>query len=117
MSAASEALTDVRGWLCDNLSEGDAGKICGMLSVVSRHIVALEDENERLRSCLSDDAENARQIMGENAKLRELCKDIWNDALHFEGFWDYVHDDGTIYREDELPHYQERMRECGIEVK
>lgn len=30
------------------------------------------NENARLRSCLSDDAENARQIMAENAKLREL---------------------------------------------
>lgn len=49
MSAASEALADVRGWLCDNLSEGDAGKVCGMLSVVSRHIVALEAENAELR--------------------------------------------------------------------
>ena len=49
MSAASEALADVRGWLCDNLSEVDAGKICGMLSVVSRHIVALEEENAELR--------------------------------------------------------------------
>jgi hypothetical protein len=49
MSAASEALAEVRGWLCDNLSEGDAGKICGMLSVVSRHIAELEDENAKLR--------------------------------------------------------------------
>ncbi len=49
MSAASEALADVRGWLCDNLSEGDAGKACGMLSVVSRHISAIEDENDKLR--------------------------------------------------------------------
>lgn len=30
----------------------------------------LQDENARLRSCLSDDAENARMIMAENAKLR-----------------------------------------------
>ena len=29
------------------------------------------EENARLRSCLSDDAENARMIMGENAKLHE----------------------------------------------
>jgi hypothetical protein len=34
----------------------------------------LQDENARLRSCLSDDAENARMIMGENAKLRELVR-------------------------------------------
>ena len=49
MSAASEALADVRGWLCDNLSSGDAGKACGMLSVVSQHIAELEDENAKLR--------------------------------------------------------------------
>ena len=40
-------------------------------------IAELEDENTRLRSCLSDDAENARQIMGENAKLREIAKKFW----------------------------------------
>lgn len=36
----------------------------------------LQDENARLRSCLSDDAENARQIMAENFKMRELCTDM-----------------------------------------
>lgn len=76
MSKASEALADVRGWLCDNLSKGDAGKVCGMLSVVSRHIVELEDENARIRSCLSNDADNARQIIEENFKMRELCTDM-----------------------------------------
>jgi len=30
----------------------------------------LEDENARLRSCLSDDAENARQILGESRALK-----------------------------------------------
>ena len=40
----------------------------------------LQDENARLRSCLSDDAENARMIMGENAKLRELVRDIWGSG-------------------------------------
>lgn len=64
-----------------------------------------------LRECDADTLES------ENAKLRELCKDIWNDACHFDEFWDYVHDDGTIYREDELPHYQERMSELRIEVE
>lgn len=57
-----------------------------------------------------------RGLKDENAKLRELCKDLWKDALQFDGFWDYVYDDGTNYRDDELPHYQERMRELGIEV-
>ena len=48
-------------------------------------IDALQDENERLRSCLSDSAENSKQIMHEahvqeeeNAKLRELVRDMWN---------------------------------------
>lgn len=41
-------MADVREWLCDNLSEGDAGNVCGMLSAVSRHITRLETENTRL---------------------------------------------------------------------
>lgn len=32
----------------------------------------LMDENERLRSCLTDDADNARAILHESAELREL---------------------------------------------
>lgn len=64
----------------------------------------LEDENARLRSCLSDDADNARQIMGENAKLRELCADLYDHAAFSI---DYFGDAHGI-----LP----RMRELGIEV-
>lgn len=36
---------------------------------VEGHIDQLNAENARLRSCLSDDAENAKLIMAENAKL------------------------------------------------
>ena len=52
----------------------------------------------------------------ENAKLRKLLLDVWNDAMQFDGFWDYVNDDGEIYNEDELPHYYDRMRELGVEL-
>lgn len=54
MSKTSEALADVRRWLCENLSAGDAGKVCGMLSVVSRHIATLEAENVKLRKFASE---------------------------------------------------------------
>ncbi len=40
----------------------------------------LQDENARLRSCLSDDAENARQIIAENAKLLELVREAVDAA-------------------------------------
>ena len=40
----------------------------------------LVDERERLRSCLSDDADNARQIMGENARLMELARFIMHQC-------------------------------------
>lgn len=72
---------------------------------------------QRLMNAYNESVE--RQIMteqAENAKLR-LLLDVWNDAMQFDGFWDYVHDDGEIYNEDELPHYQERMRELGLEVE
>ena len=61
--------------------------------------------------------EDLEKYRAENAKLRELLLDVWNDAMQFDGFWDYVHDDGEIYNEDELPHYLERMQDLGIEVK
>lgn len=48
--------------------------------------VKLQDENARMRSCLSDDAENARMIMGENVKLRELVRDIADHIKHGDGF-------------------------------
>ena len=63
---------------------------------------------------LRDDLQRAN---AENAKLRKLLLDVWNDAMQFDGFWDYVNDDGEIYNEDELPHYYDRMRELGLEVK
>ena len=49
MSDANKALAEVRRWLCDNLGSSDAGKVCGMLSVVSRRINELEVENVKLR--------------------------------------------------------------------
>lgn len=48
----------------------------------------LRDENARLRSCQSDDADNARAIIGENEKLRELARlllwGIDNDMPRYE---------------------------------
>lgn len=85
----------------------------------------LEAENAKLREerdmyrdlvGMMDHPDLNVQLQAENAKLRKLLLDVWNDAMQFDGFWDYVNDDGEIYREDELPHYQERMRELGIEV-
>ena len=95
MSAASEALADVRGWLCDNLSEGDAGKVCGMLSVVSRHIVALEDENAKLQKerdyLLANESPTAcevrrvrsamKDVNDKNAKLREQGARLFDKTL------------------------------------
>lgn len=71
---------------------------------------------ERLRSAASDGVDNAHDVLVENTKLRKLLLDVWNDAMQFDGFWDYVNDDGEIYNEDELPHYYDRMRELGVEV-
>ena len=83
MSAASEALADVRGWLCDNLSAGDAGKICGMLSVVSRHITELEDENAEWKKAMDFQAlelgcmtDNRDILYLENEKLRKLARGL-----------------------------------------
>ena len=68
----------------------------------------LQDENARLRSCLSDDADNARAIIGENARLCELCETfgmIANDAI-----CDYYE------RDEMLARANEDARELGVEL-
>lgn len=44
----------------------------------------LEEENTRLRSCLSEDEENARLIMGESAKLREQGERLFAKTLELK---------------------------------
>ena len=69
----------------------------------------LLDENARLRSCLSDDADNARQIMAENAKLRELVEDML-DCIDIQIAFERV---PARWMQDE---FAGRARELGIEV-
>ncbi len=88
----------------------------------------LEAENEKLREVFLEianmigkklnlhDLEEKANLQLENERLRKLILDIWNDAIRFDDFWDYVMDDGELYNVDELPHYQERMKELGIKV-
>lgn len=67
--------------------------------------VRLQDENARLRSCLSDDAENARMIMAENEKLRELCRSMYHELMKRPLPPEWI----TEYGSDVLEYY-------GIEV-
>ena len=106
----------------------DSSRRAALLLDAADAIEGLEAENAKLIEIIADLEEmlpenerlhiheSANAIANDNAKLRRLVRDIWEDACQFDGFWDYVHDDGTLYREDELPHYQDRMRELGIEV-
>lgn len=130
MNSASEALADVRGWLCDNLSEGDAGKVCSMLSVVSRHITELKDENAKLdrrRRSLHADVERLGGIIhrqreelstmqyaiecrnDENAKLRKAAGDAWSLFVRFGA----VHP----YNLPEVDSVRESLQELEIKVK
>lgn len=75
----------------------------------------LQDENGRLRSCLSDSAENAKQIMheahvqeAENAKLRELVRNLYACINH------RVCDDCEYA--DAPCDFEGEMRELGVEV-
>lgn len=114
MERAADTIWELRCKMADMVDQREEVE---WLKAENAKLRAERDEWHRVAVSKQDIIDHTRDARAENAKLRELCKDIWNDALCFEGFWDYVHDDGTIYREDELPHYQERMRECGIEVK
>lgn len=133
MSEAQEALADVRGWLCDNLSDGDAGEICGMLSVVSRHINELETENITLQATKSYLLMNSNPTTGElrrvriewkkdrdeNAKLRELVADMWICISHGSEGWDCTgcRRDPDVVCIRGISEFSQRMGELGIEAK
>ena len=85
-------------------AEEEISRLTGM-----PEFVALAEENARLRSCLRDDVENARQIMGENAKLRELAADLW-DELDASTQYDAGGGRGILYE------FADSMRKLGIEV-
>lgn len=76
MSEASEALADVRGWLCENLNASDAGHVCGMLSVVSRRVVQadrLETENTKLHE-LAKKLKACNSSCGRCIELYGICE-------------------------------------------
>lgn len=119
----------VRFWVA---GDDSLNRLCGTYNEAYQYAKELRDKHgldvpsfaiDALREDAIDEAERyfgadsaVAERISENAKLRKLLLDVWNDAIRFDGFWDYVMDDGEIYNEDELPHYQERMREMGIEV-
>lgn len=55
--------------------EGTIECLKGLAEATGEENAKLRDENARLCSCLSDDAENARMIMGENAELRDQLEE------------------------------------------
>jgi len=102
---------------------------------IDRTIADLKDENARLRSCLSDDAENARMIMAENAKLRETLQrrseqldgmtEMWvergveNAKLRelVEDMAAEIRGLGVDFKRVGWCDYADRMRELGVEVE
>lgn len=89
MSEAGKALADVRRWLCDNLSDEDAGRVCGMLSAVSRHINDLEKESDELRALANINAKllflvgMCPYIDCSECDAKELC----DEAIYLEGIY------------------------------
>ena len=95
MSDAFKSLADIHRWACETLDEGDAGRLCGMLSEVSRHINGLETRNEELWKLACDLRSNVCSIYG-GEPCSVLC----------QGY-----DPGTY-----LCYYERRLRGLGIEV-
>ena len=94
---------------------------------IADEVEKLQDENERLRSCLSDSAENSKQIMHEahvqaeeNAKLRELVLDRWTciqTADKSDNAWDEcprcsLWNGNNNHRCE----FNRRMKELGVEA-
>ena len=96
---------------------------------IADEVEKLQSENERLRSCLSDSAENSKQIMHEahvqaeeNKKLRKLCKDIYEFVyecqLGCEQYLATFDAERATYDESVCNDcwMERRMRELGVEV-
>ena len=90
MSKTSEALADVRRWLCDHLSSGDAGKVCGMLSVMSRHITEIEDESAKLRELR--DKNLIRRVANNTFAVNPtyVGKGGWSDIKRLRASFDFI---------------------------
>jgi hypothetical protein len=84
MNKADEVLADVRRLLYDNLGDGDAGKVCGMLSVVSRRIAEIEEENAKLVDVLHEVETEAVHAFH---CLQQDCVTIANSTEHFFKKW------------------------------
>ena len=87
---------------------------CESRTEMCERVVDMEDECERLRSYLSDASESAKLILGENAKLRELCVDMWTCVR--EGEWDCSDCPRYARCDDGVSEFKYRMRELGIGV-
>lgn len=70
------------------------------------------DENARLRSCLSDDVENARMIMGENSRLREQNARLRELVCHL--YYVKPRDVTSILVNGEVLDFDELMAEVGL---
>ena len=93
-------LTNGRKWR----GASDKAAVFDDLDAARREYMRLSNENARLRSCLSDDADNAQQIMAENAKLREEIasfKELSQDMVIYAG-------------KDMKRHFAKRLRKLGV---
>lgn len=76
-----------------------------------KEVERLRDENATLRSCLEDSGENAKMLLGENAQLRELVKDMYSVLSVHEA----AYRDGFGFTASK--HFSGRMAALGIEVE
>lgn len=76
-------------------------------AIVMLDVADMLDEVERLRSVVSDGADNARELRAENAKLREVAGRMLGSIRRFEVCSD-------SYRVSSV--YEQWMRELGVEV-
>jgi hypothetical protein len=73
----------------------------------------LREENERLRSVVSDGADNARELLGENRKLRKLCGFMLRCISQYHDCADCL----VNGEHCEISYIESDARELGIEVE
>ncbi len=73
----------------------------------------LRDEVERLRSVVSDGADNAREILAENDKLRKLTQQLLTEYRYMRVRPRKMY----LGHEKRMRSIEDEMRELGIEVE
>lgn len=83
---------------------------CKIADEVDAENAKLRDENARLLSCLTDDAENARQILGESRALRDENAKLREESGKYHDLYVHAITDAEVWHLQWSAEHQENAK-------